>query len=63
MDIRWAKLESWHAIQHEDEAGHSTYCGRVAHGEVFENLADPGKTCESCFRIVMRMAEAIGAIG
>lgn len=66
MDIRWAKMHddsgSWHAIQHESDAGHSTYCGRVAAGEIAENLGSNGKTCEVCFRTVMRLAEAIGAI-
>lgn len=62
MDVRWARIKSWHAIQHESDAGHSTYCGRLAQGEVVEDLSDPGKTCEACFRIVMRLAEAMGAL-
>ena len=57
MDIRWSKIQSWHAIQHESDAGHSTYCGREAHGEVVDDLPAE-KSCESCLRIVARLQEA-----
>jgi len=60
MNIRWSKMESWHAIQHESDAGHSTFCGRVAQGEVIDDLPSGGKGCESCDRILIRLLEAMG---
>ena len=52
MDVKWVKIDSWHALASEVE----TKCGRavlVDENETRDALP-AGKSCESCLRIVAR---------
>jgi hypothetical protein len=55
MDIRWVKIDSWHAIRGDSMGHHLTMCGRVVNelGETSETLPAE-KSCENCLRIVAR---------
>jgi len=61
MSIQWLLIRSWHAIQHQSDAGHTTFCGRTASAEVFEDRGI-GKSCESCLRITGRLLEALAEL-
>jgi len=73
MNVRWVKMHpdsgSWHALQNESQiidgatAPHPTYCGREADGPILDDMPAGGKKCDSCEEKVIRLAEAMGAIG
>lgn len=57
-DIRWVKIQSWHAVKGERILNvYRTYCGRIAATEAVDELPDE-RSCESCLRIVGRLADA-----
>lgn len=58
MNIRWVKIRSWHAVKGERILKvWRTRCGRIAMNDPVNELPE-GKSCESCLRIVARLADA-----
>jgi len=53
--ILWGRIRSWHALD-ASYTGH-TLCGRNVTNSSVETLP-PGKSCETCLRIVARKADA-----
>ena len=53
--ILWGRIRSWHALD-------ASYTGRTLCGRVVTtagvDVLPPGKSCETCLRIVARKADA-----
>jgi hypothetical protein len=59
MDIRWVKIESWHAARPRDYT-ETAYCGRSLEGQTeFSDELPAGKSCESCLRITARLIDDV----
>lgn len=59
MGVEWVKVRSWHAIRFDSRTSmHRTLCGRWASATAETQPDLPaGKSCESCLRIVARLAD------
>ena len=53
--ILWARIRSWHAL--DTSFTGRTLCGRVSSTHSVDVLP-PGKSCETCLRIVAKKADA-----
>lgn len=57
MDVQWVKIRAWHAVKSPSFSEGHTLCGRDCERPFFDDLPAE-KSCESCLRIVARLADA-----
>jgi len=53
--ILWARIRSWHAL--DTSFTGRTLCGRITTSAAIDPFP-PGKSCETCLRIVAKKADA-----
>lgn len=59
MSIEWVRIRSWHALRVSRLIVPRTLCGRQTQADDARSDTLPsGKSCESCLRIVARLADA-----
>lgn len=59
MNPEWVRIRSWHVLVPTRALPFraSTRCGRVVEAPVIETDMPPGKTCETCLRLIAWDAE------
>jgi hypothetical protein len=63
MNYRYGRIVSWHIVKAPTrvEGRYTTLCGREVQGDILDDLRLSEKSCETCTRLAVRLADGASA--